>query len=67
MDFFLPDLSTHPIPVENETCAMTATRKIAEGSRFAFSVGCSDFATYDEEGDETDELVFPFEVILSAT
>ena len=67
MDFFLPDLTTHPTPIADETCIQTAERKLATGSRFVYSVGCSEFSTYDKMGEEADEIIYPHEVILVPT
>lgn len=67
MDFFLPSLTTHPTPIQSETCRQTAQRKLSEASRFPFSVGSSDFASFDQDGDPTTELLYPFEVILEPT
>jgi len=67
MDFFLPSLTTHPTPIRSETCRQTAQRKLSEASRFPFSVGSSDFASFDQDGNSTTELLFPYEVILEPT
>ena len=67
LDFFAPNLSTHPTPIQNATCQNTAQRKLSEANRFPFSVGTTDFALYDQSGADSLEFAFPFEVILVAT
>jgi len=67
MDFFEKPLSTHAERTSSTVCQETAEIKLADASRFVYSVGSSDFATWDETGTLETTIVFPFEVVLEAT
>lgn len=67
MDFFLPDLTTHPTRIMGDVCRATVQRKLSNGTRFPFSQGTIEWCSTDEEGDSVTNPVFPFEIVLRAT